>query len=680
MFHRRLRGLPSLSAPKFIALPLASAIMGIALPAFSAPVPPTPKPKPAAVKPPVAKPTAVKNPATSEYLLGPDDVLDVTVSNHPDLNTTVTVRPDGKITLPRAGEVVAKGRSARDLAQDIQNRLAQSLNNAHVQILVKQARPRQVRIIGAVKTAGTYPLQTGGHLLDLVAQAGGLSTKPTRISGRVIRAGNAIAFDMGQASTEPGGASNVALRPDDLIVLDAKDYAKQITVMGSVKTPGAYDLEEGLTVMGLLAQAGGPLENAALRKAQVLRGGQPVLTDLSAIVQGTATPDSPLAHFSFQPGDVLNVPENQARFGVMGQVVKPSYYSLPENESDATVLKALSQAGGALADGDLAGATITRTQNGQSQTIPINAELMLAGKAPDNMSLRNDDVLLIPKRKEEQVSVIGQVAKPGTYPLEGDKTLLSLLAEAGNPAAGAGLSRAYVLRDGVQVPINLYAAVVNRQVSSQIADFTLKDNDVLVIPDVREQVQVIGQVAKPGAYSLDDDLTVMSLLSKAGSAGDSAALGKAYVLRNGQRIQFDLRSTVMGNIDPAALSFRFAPGDILVVPENQVRLAVLGQVAKPGYYPFPENPADASILKVLTEAGGPVGTGAGGANLSQAGIIRTVNGQAQIIPVNIDQLLRKGAASQNVQLQPDDILYIPSKKQGLKLTDVLGPLAILGHF
>jgi len=613
-----------------------------------------------------------------EYLLGPEDVLDISVSNHPTLNTTVTVRPDGLITLPRAGELMARGKSARALGLEIEARLARTLNNARVQVLVKQARPRLARIIGAVKTAGSYALPTGARAMDLVALAGGLSTKITRVSGRVIRAGKVIPFDIARAESQPGSAANFALLPNDSLVLDAKDYTKQITVTGSVTRPGAYDLEEGLTLVGLLAQAGGPTPSAALRGAQVLRAGKPVLTDFSALAKSDVPADSPLVSFRFQPGDVLLIPENTARFGVMGAVVRPSYYPLPENASEATVLKALSQAGGPAIDGDLSGVTITRTQGGHTKVIPVDANLLMQGKTPDTLVLQNDDVLLVPKRKDKVVSVTGQVVKPGAFPLTDDLSLLSLLAAAGNPAPGAGLSRAYVLRAGKQIPLDLRPALVDNQVDSTLSDFKLQDGDALVVPDVRDQVQVIGQVAKPGAYTLSDDLTIMSLLSQAGTPSDAAALSQAYVLRGRERIGFDLRSTMKGNIDASVLNFHFQPGDVLVVPENPARLAILGAVARPGSYPYPENPTDASALKLLTAAGGPSNAGLdGGANLNKAGIIRQQNGKQTVIPINLDALLRNGTTTGDVQLQPNDILYIPSKKRGFSAAEALGPLSFL---
>ena len=639
---------------------------------------PKKKARPAHAAKPTLPAASTQRPAprsSGEYLLGPDDVIKIQVSNHPDLDTSVKVRPDGKITMPRAGEIMARGQSVPALARTIERLLARSLNNARVQVLLIEPRARLARIIGAVKTTGTYPIQPGAHVLDLIAQAGGLTAKPTRVVGRVVRAGNVIPFDLGRAVAEPSSNSNVALRLDDVVELDTLDYTKQITVMGAVKNPGAYDLDENLTVMSLLARAGGPLEAAALRRAQVLRRGQPVLTDLSPTAVEKAKPLSPLNQFVFEPGDVLNVPENTQRFGVQGQVARPAYYLLPEDPSDATVLKALSQAGGPLPDGDLEHVTITRAEGAKTESIAVNAAQMLAGRAPDKVTLQPDDILYVPKRITRIVNVIGPVAKPGAYPLGSDSTLLSIIAEAGNPIGGAGLSRAYVLRDGVQMPINLHPALVDRQVTPDIADFKLQDGDKIVIPDTRGQIQVIGQVARPGAYDLDDDLTVMSLLSKTGGPLESASTRHAYVVRGGQHIDFDLSSTVAGVPDPAVAAFRFIPGDQLVIPQNQLRIAVLGQVNRPNYYPYPENRENASVLNVLSAAGGPTQ----GASLSKAGIVRMVNGASTVIPINIDQLFKKGGNTQNVLLQPNDILYVPLKGQGIRPLDLLGPLAVLGR-
>jgi polysaccharide biosynthesis/export protein len=253
----------------------------------------------------------------ADYLLGPDDVIEVTVRNHDDLNKTIVIRPDGKFAFPYAGEVQAGGRTARALAADIQNRLARSLNHAVVMISVKEV------------------------------------------------------------------------------------HSKEIHVIGQVSKPGAFDLKEGLTVVSLLAQAGGASEGAALRKAYILRGSTQIPVDLQAIlVDGNM--DERVTKFKFQADDVLVVPENQTRYGVLGQVAKPGYFPFPQKKEKVTVLQALVEAGGqgqGEQAGNLRGAGIIRVVNGTARVIPVNIEDMLKkGRLRDNAVLQPDDVLYIPPR------------------------------------------------------------------------------------------------------------------------------------------------------------------------------------------------------------------------------------------------------------------------------------------
>lgn len=617
----------------------------------------------------------------SEYVLGPDDVIEISVSNHADLNRALTVRPDGKITFPRAGDVVAAGQTTRTLATRIQALLERTLNNARVEIIIKETRPQKARIIGAVKSAGAYDVKTDWRVMDMVAVAGGLSVKPVRIAGRIVRAKTVIPLDIEKAAIDPASAANLILQPDDLVVLEERDITKQISVAGKVNNPGAYDLDEELTLIKLLAQAGGPAEGAALKKAHILRQGNQIPLDLTATVRsGSASPE--ISKLKFQPGDVLMIPENQARYGVMGRVGKPSYFLLPEQEYEATALKALAQAGGALPDADLTRATISRVDNAVTRILPLDVDAMIKGNAPDNFILKEGDILYVPEkiaRVIPQVHVVGQMGKPGAYEVTNNLSLLTLLSEAGGASGNAGLDKAYVLRNNAQIPLNLYSVLIEGKNDPLIANFKLVAGDVLVVPPTtKSQIHVVGQVGKPGAYELKESMTIMSLMSEVGNVGDKAALSNSYILRDGKRLPMNLsKALVTGEGDPNVAAFKFAEGDVLVIPENQARYAVMGQVARPGYFPFPEQKGEATLLKALTEAGGPIQAGESRSDLANAGILRTVNGQATVTKVNIDDILKNGKLANNIELQPEDILYIPAKGRGFKWTDLLTPLSAL---
>ena len=607
----------------------------------------------------------------ADYRLGVGDELQVTVSNHPDVDSALVVRPDGKITLPRAGELVAAGKTASRLSAEIERILARTLNNARVRVIVKAAAARQARIMGAVKAPSAYNVKPNTRVVDLISMAGGPDTKLSRISGRLIRGSNVYPFDVQAAIGNPTGKSNIAIFPDDLVQLEARDFVKQLTVTGNVAAPGAFDLNENLSVTQLLAQAGGPSAGAALKRAYVLRAGAPVPLDLTDVESNRISPNSPLNTFKFQPGDVLVVPENTDRVNIMGQVARPASYPLSEDAGQTTVLSLLSAAGGPTESANLSDVTLTRMIKGEPVNTTINVKAMRQGSAPDNVFLRPDDALFVPKQ-DATVSVIGPVGAPGSYPLIEGETLLGLLAKTGNPSKDAGLRNSYVLRDGTQIPIDLRPTLIEGAIDPKIANFRLQRGDVVVIPDISEQVTVTGAIARPGPYSLSDDLTIVSLLARAGNPTADASKSKAYILRQGVRIPLDLNVFSSGATDqPSLTGFRLKAGDTLVIPENKIFYTVVGQVNAPGSFPYPDKPSEATVLRAVVNAGGA----AGRANLKDAGILREVGAEVKVIPVNLQLLFnnkQRDNEGNNIVLQPRDILYVPQKGQGFNVSQALG--------
>ena len=618
-----------------------------------------------------AAPATAPVKVASDYRLSVGDTLQVTVSNHPDINSEAVVRPDGKITLQRAGDVLAAGKTAPQLAQQIERILARTLNNARVQVIVKTAASKQAVISGAVKTPGPYTFKTGLRAVDLISLAGGLSTKPARIKGRIIRAGRDLPLDVARATADPTSAANLPLRADDLIILDAQDFTKQLTVTGNVGAPGNYDYDENLTLASLLAQAGGFKPGASARNAYVLRDGKNIPLDLSAVQSGRVPANSPLNNFQFELGDVLTVPANLDRIGVTGQVNQPNFYALPEDAADATILRVLALAGGPQEGADLSKVTLTRVVNGEQKVVPVDVAAIQNGTAPDNMQLRPDDILFVPKR-DSNVTVSGAVGSPGSYPISDTDTLLSVLAKAGDPTKNASLRNVSVLRDGKLIQLDLRPVLVENALDPQVSGFRLQRGDTIRVPDISNQVTISGEVARPGSYNLTDDLSVVSLLAQAGNGTNQAALSRAYVLRGGVKIPLDLNVFLSGTKNqPSLTGFRLKPGDALVVPENKVFYTVVGQVNAPGSFAYPDNPSDATVLRALVKAGGPTTSQA---NLSDAGVLREVGDQVTVIPVNLSLLFNKKQQDNegnNITLQPRDILYVPAKGRGIQIGTVL---------
>jgi polysaccharide export outer membrane protein len=128
-------------------------------------------------------PSVVPAGQTIEFRLGPEDVLDVFVWKEPDLSTTVTVRPDGKISLPLAGELDASGKTATQMQQEVTEKLAQFIKQPVVTVIVKQINSLKISVLGEVRKPDVYKIKNRVTVLDAVAMAGGFTdlARPNRI-------------------------------------------------------------------------------------------------------------------------------------------------------------------------------------------------------------------------------------------------------------------------------------------------------------------------------------------------------------------------------------------------------------------------------------------------------------------------------------------------------------------
>ena len=126
-------------------------------------------------------------PVSKEFLLGPEDVLEVTVWRNQDLSRTVVVRPDGKISLPLIGDVQASGLSASQVSAKIAARLTEFKENPNVSVSIKEVNSYFIYVLGEVLKPGKYPLKSYATVLQGVSQAGGFTNFASKSRMAVIR-------------------------------------------------------------------------------------------------------------------------------------------------------------------------------------------------------------------------------------------------------------------------------------------------------------------------------------------------------------------------------------------------------------------------------------------------------------------------------------------------------------
>jgi polysaccharide export outer membrane protein len=128
---------------------------------------------------PTDLPPAQAQASVADYLIGVDDIVQVSVWRNPELGITVPVRPDGKISVPLIGDVGAGGRTPSDVAADIEGRLASFVRDPQVAVILTDLRSHEylsrVRVTGAVRQPVSIPFRQGMTVLDAVLAAGGLT-------------------------------------------------------------------------------------------------------------------------------------------------------------------------------------------------------------------------------------------------------------------------------------------------------------------------------------------------------------------------------------------------------------------------------------------------------------------------------------------------------------------------
>jgi len=110
----------------------------------------------------------------NEYVIGPDDVLSVNVWKEPEVSRTLPVRPDGNISLPLVGDLMASGHTPVQLQNEIKQRLLTYFSDPEVNISLQEAKSHKFNIVGEVEKPGSYLLTGPMTVLDAIAVAGGL--------------------------------------------------------------------------------------------------------------------------------------------------------------------------------------------------------------------------------------------------------------------------------------------------------------------------------------------------------------------------------------------------------------------------------------------------------------------------------------------------------------------------
>jgi len=215
--------------------------------------------------------------AAASYVVGPGDILEVTVLDQAEVSRSTTVQPDGRFTMPLLGDIEVAGKTVAEIQRIITEALSKDfLVNPQVEVRVREYASQFALVLGEVMNPGRRALRGGTRLIDVLIESGGLRPGASgeilvqRTDGVFPSGEKAVRFRLGNTAgmTEADRTNaELPLKNGDVVTVAPKYF---VTVDGEVARPGRLTVENDLTLLGVIAQSGG-LAKFASTKVRIIR-------------------------------------------------------------------------------------------------------------------------------------------------------------------------------------------------------------------------------------------------------------------------------------------------------------------------------------------------------------------------------------------------------------------------
>ena len=528
-------------------------------------------------------------PAGPDYVLGPGDSLVVNVwGGHSD-RLNVFIDRQGQIALPEAGTIALDGLTIAAAQSAIQKALNTQYQGEHVEISLGRLRTVRVYVVGDVQSPGAYDVSSLSTPLAALFAAGGPTS---RGSLRILRQyrGKRLVRDIDLYDFLLRGVRSDVdrLLPGDTLLVPPA--GAQVTVEGMVHRPAIYELngEQGLDQV--IDLAGGVLSAASLKQIDVER----VEAHERRTMLTLELTDNPqdvkqnLAAFRVQDKDDIVLaqilPYNEQAVYLDGQVFRPGKYPYRDGMTIADLLHSYQDVMPEPADH----AELIRLDPPDYRPETINFDVSSVLVGGETILLKPFDLIRIFGRYEidkPEVSIQGEVLRPGAYPMSQGMTVAGLVRRSGNFKRSAYREQAdlssYQVQDGRTVLLSHRVVDVEKAVDGdKAADVALQPGDVVSIrqlagwQDIGASVVITGEVEHPGSYGIEEGERLSSALMRAGRfRADADPAGAVLERVQVKELAEKTRQEMIRRIETTPLDFK--PG--LVSGQDQAELQQAAQ-------------------------------------------------------------------------------------------------------
>lgn len=277
----------------------------------------------------------IRRGAADAYNVGAGDIVDISVFDIPELNVSERVAVDGSISLPLVGTFYVGGLTEDQIREALKPKLKPFVVDPQIRVFIKEYNARKISVVGEVAKPGVYPLKgTRYTVLDLISEAGGRTGK-AGYTVVLIPALETVAVENTTSPSTPsatlpdeGKRHGIEIQFDDLVGSVEKlpltiplvegdtivlPETGSVQVDGEVKRPGSVPLTPRMTLMGLIASAGGLTYSADVGSVEVIRElGEGKKVMLSVNLDNLALKNR--QDVALRSGDVVRVPSAMGRF------------------------------------------------------------------------------------------------------------------------------------------------------------------------------------------------------------------------------------------------------------------------------------------------------------------------------------------------------------------------------
>lgn len=251
--------------------------------------------------------------ADEEYRLGKGDEISIDFAGRPDLAAKLVVGPDGRITLPLAGDLKLAGETREDAAKAIDTALEPYYTNLQAQVTVTKYTANKVLVLGAVEKPGVVSFDGTPTLLEALSRAG-LETGPNKAAMipercAIYRGQNEVVWvDLKTLIDSGNSLADLRLRRDDVVYVP-NGGERFVSVLGQVQHAGAVPLTGTSTLTSVLAQAGG-FTDAAGNKPHIQIVDPATGTSRVITMSDLLNPAKSL-EITLKPGEIIFVPQSK---------------------------------------------------------------------------------------------------------------------------------------------------------------------------------------------------------------------------------------------------------------------------------------------------------------------------------------------------------------------------------